>query len=317
MVAATISQRPIPGTDLRASAIGLSLDPRAIASPEASASLAAVLRRARERGVTLFDVPEGAGSDRAERLLAAAFPAPDPDLVVMVQRSTSGLASTRREEGDRTAEGDRSALARSVRDSNRRLAPHRVRLVDWVPSDDDPEARLRLELASLGTTEGVSAVVRRVVPRAVPTRPLGPPDSAELWSGSFSVIDRRLAPWLEDRSETGSVGFFARDPLGGGRLDGSRLVEASGPRRPEVGPVRVRELEREFAPVLALGFLTEGRRRTLAQASLRFVLRWPWVTAALVPLPAPERVDEILGAESAPELDADELRRVGQLAFDD
>jgi aryl-alcohol dehydrogenase-like predicted oxidoreductase len=83
------------------------------------------------------------------------------------------------------------------------------------------------------------------------------------------------------------------------------------PVAPEARPADMRRLRREFEPVLRLGFLTEGGRRTLAQAALRFVLRWPWVVTCVIPLPPPERFEEILGFGSAPEISDEELARLG------
>ncbi|MFI5415572.1 MAG: hypothetical protein ACHQ16_08000, partial [Candidatus Lutacidiplasmatales archaeon] len=61
------------------------------------------------------------------------------------------------------------------------------------------------------------------------------------------------------------------NPLADGRLDGRWLSEGTlaqdGPPR----PMDLASLQQAFAPVLPLGFLTAGRRRTLAQAAVGFV----------------------------------------------
>jgi aryl-alcohol dehydrogenase-like predicted oxidoreductase len=140
--------------------------------------------------------------------------------------------------------------------------------------------------------------------------PTVPADRPALLSGSFSLLELGLLSPLAERSTQGPIGFFARDPLGSGRLDGSRFDRSLANRRPEAGPVDVGVLRREFAPVLELDFLTEGGRRTLAQASLGFVLRWPWTCATIVPLPSPERLNDLLAADQAPAITDAEADRV-------
>jgi aryl-alcohol dehydrogenase-like predicted oxidoreductase len=315
--AVPVSRRPVPGTTLSVSAIGLSLDPAAATTPDSGRTLAALVRAARARGVTLFDLPEGPGADRLERTIATALPRSDPDLTIIAQRSTVGIEADPRPRSPPPEPADPGGwLARSIDASNRRLAPHRIRLIDWIPTEGDDRSTVDASLEGVRASHGIESVVRRISPGSGPAPGGGPTARVPLYSGGLSLLDTRLLRWLAPGASDGRWGFFARDPLGSGRLDGSRLVEASTPRRPDAGPVRVRELEREFAPVLSLGFLTDGRRRTLAQASLRFVLRALWVCSAIVPMPAPERLDEVLRAESVPELTDDEVERLQHLTTD-
>jgi len=124
------------------------------------------------------------------------------------------------------------------------------------------------------------------------------------------VLDHSLLPTLRTLAERATLGFFARDPLAGGRLDGTRFERTVADRGPAARPPSLRELEREFAPVLSLGFLSEGRGRTLAQAALAFVLYWPWVCSAVVPLPRVERLRELADAMSRPPLAEVEIARL-------
>jgi L-glyceraldehyde 3-phosphate reductase len=304
----------VPGSELEVSAIGFSLDGGSAGTPDALRSVGALLRAARARGVTTFDLPEGPDADRLERLIAGAFPDPDPMISIIAQRSAVGIESGVRPHGGAVESPEsRDRLGRSIDASNRRLAPQRVGLLEWTATEGEDPKEIDEALTAARGSHGVTAVIRRTSAGEGPTPPSTTVGSTELLSGSLSLLDTRLLRRLEPAASTGRIGFFARDPLGAGRLDGTRLSESVAPRRPDAGPVRVRELEREFAPVLALGFLTEGRRRTLAQASIRFVLRFPWVCSALVPTPSPERLDEVLRSESVPELSASELERLDQL----
>ena len=135
--------------------------------------------------------------------------------------------------------------------------------------------------------------------------------SPSLVTGSLSLLETDLIPTFESASVGERAGLIAYDPFAGGRLDGSRFAEQSLLPGPATGPVDVRRLHEEFDPVLRLGFLTEGRRRTLGQGALQFVLAWPWVVTTVVPLPSPERFDELLGYAARPPLTEEEMERIG------
>lgn len=310
MAVAPISRRAIPGTGRSASAVGLVLESASVRNAGAVDGLVRILRNARERGVTTFELPSEPGADLLERAIAAAFPQPDPRLAIISERSSEGL-STRpaKASGDEGEPAPTGSLRAAVEASNRRLDPQAIHLIDWVAREGDEDA-YESELARLRIDGVVDAVVRRVGGAATPESRAS---AGGLWSGSLSLLDERTERRLGSITAAPGFGFFARDPFDGGRLDGRRLTDSVSPRRPDVGPVRLRELEQEFAPVLSLGFLTEGRKRTLAQAAIQYVLRRPWVCSVLVPLPAPERLAEVLAAESAPPLSDEELARLAEV----
>lgn len=284
-------------------------------TPASDRRAVAVLQKARSLGVTTFQLPATSVSRRAERLLTTAFPSADDKLVLLVERSVPTLAQ---EAGGGMAGPPEGALEerlrRSVRECAERLHPLGVNLLQWRHAPDayppleevvEVLERLRREGAYGGWTLSVPS--DGPLPRAGRATALG---GAALYSGPFSLLNPALLRPLSERAQTGLIGLFAEDPFGGGRLDGSRFAESVADRRPGARPANLRELQREFDPVLRLGFLTEGHRRTMAQASLRFVLQWPWVCSALVPLPSPERLVELAGAEATPPLSEGEVARL-------
>ncbi len=313
-----VSYRSVAGTRLRSSVIGLRVEAPVSATSPSDQRNVALLANARSRGITTFDVGEGAGSQRAERWIRSAFPSVDPDLLVLVHRSPALLAQKGARDRSSPQGGDLETLLRhSLEQSAERLRPHSVGLLLWQPSaeagaplGEEVSALERLKTDGMFAGWGLS-----IPPGGTVSESAAPGEPAPaLLSATLSPLDSRLLPPLAERGSHGPLGFFAQDPLGGGRLDGTRFAESVVDRRPDRRPVNVRELHREFAPVLGLGFLTERRNRTLAQASLRFVLRWHWVCSALVPLPSPERLDEIIGTESSPPLSDEEVDRILRLS---
>ncbi len=262
-----------------------------------------------------FALPAGAGAARAERLLAAALPTEDPDCVVLAPRSFSSLAESSARSSSAPDVDFEAGLRRSLEASNRRLSPQHVGLLEWrlepVGGPSLPDAVSAFE--RLRSQAVVTAWVLALAPGAPPSEPSFEDSSARtsLYSGALSILEPRETGALAERAAApGPFGFFARDPLGGGRLDGSRFVASMADRRPDAPPVPVRELRLEFDPVLRLGFLTAGRPRTLAQSALQFLYRWPWVCSALVPLPSPERLPELLRAATTPALTDSEVARI-------
>jgi aryl-alcohol dehydrogenase-like predicted oxidoreductase len=310
----TVSRRDVPGTKLRASSIGFRIDPPSPGGSVSEPRRAALLANARARGITTYDVGQGASARRAERLLGAAFPTTDPDLLFLVHRSAAELVEEgTREHGNSTELDLEARLRRSLEPSAERLRPQSIGLLVWHDASERsvPSAEVVSALDHL-VKERRIAGWGRWVPSGSSVSEWAETDAggAELLVGSLSPLDPSFVPQLTDRASRSSLGFFAEDPLGSGRLDGTRFARSIVDRRPDARPLNVRELRREFDPVLRLGFLTEGKQRTLAQASLKFVLRWPWVSSALVPLPAPERLDELLAAELVPDLTETDVERI-------
>lgn len=302
--------RSVPGTRIQTSAVGVRIDAARLGPPGSDAHVAPLIARLRGLGITTFELGAGSGALRAERLLATALPAADEDLVILARRSLSDLSRERR----RAPSGDLVAsLRESLEASASRLAPHRVRLVIWHPTADGgsgvPEVAPALEqLRSEGVIDGWV----RQVPRAasLPSEPYSATQPSPLFAGRLSLLEHDLLPTLADRASHGGIGYFADDPYGQGRLDGTRLPAGLGDRPAGSGPPSLSELQREFDPVLRLGFLTGQSRRTLSQAALRFATHWPWVCSALVPLPRPERLAELEQFEATPDLTDAEISRV-------
>ncbi|MGP8159037.1 MAG: hypothetical protein ACLPWO_05465 [Thermoplasmata archaeon] len=303
----TISRRPVPGTERFFSAVAVSVDPPAVAPPSADARTVTLLRRARERGVTTFDVATARFPERAERLIAAAFPASDPDLEVIVGRSGDSLARERSARGpSRPIEDLEAALEESLEQSGRRLAPAPVSVVEWTPETGGSPADAHEPTPLPPIPSGRADLLWAVRLLSPPTAPPNTGRSPALFAGELSLLDRELVSGFDPANKKLEASVIARNPFSNGRLDGSRFAAAAMLAGPGAGPIDLRRLRADFEPVLALGFLTKTRRRTLAQAALRFVLGWPWVVTSVIPLPTPERFEEILGFESSPPFSDDE-----------
>jgi hypothetical protein len=132
--ASRVEQRRLAGVSRTFSALTISVDPPSVAPPAADARMVALLRRARDRGVTMFDVASARFPARAEKLIANAFPSPDPELGAIVGRSIESLARGHGRVEDPSSLGSLdAALSASLSQSRGRLAPVTVCFVEWDP----------------------------------------------------------------------------------------------------------------------------------------------------------------------------------------
>jgi aryl-alcohol dehydrogenase-like predicted oxidoreductase len=309
-----IEQRRIPGASVTSSLLGIALDPSSIVSPATDRGLTASLRRARRRGITTFDLGHRGSLAGAERLIAAAFPDPDPALLFILGRSWSHPSNDRWPLGESPGGPTDSVrdLEITLPEDVRRLSRHGSVMVDFDAGEASLErVREAARILDHHRNERLIAGWSRHQRAETPGSSADSGESPPVLSVELSLLDPSTLGPLRARATRGPLGVIVRNPFSGGRLDGTRFAATLGERGPRSSPPDVRSLHAEFDPVLRLGFLTRERRRTLAQATLLFLFRWPWVSTVIVPVPRPERWEEILGAASMPPLEPAELEEIG------
>ncbi len=295
--ALSMPRRPLPRRGPTVSLLGFVVEPMGPAGAASDRAMIERLRQARNSGVTLFDTAGSREPARARALVAAAFPQPDPDLVVMLagpeETDPLRLPSRPRRLSETSSPPPAGPISFSTITE---VGPLRAR--DPVASDAMPPA----------------TPIAPDSPRAVRLEPgaesLPQPVPSGLYVGPFSLLDLRLSALFEGDPGGQPVGLIARDPFAGGRLDGSRFAGGWLELGPSAAPHPLRSLSGEFEPVLRLGFLTAHRTRTLAQAALQYIAIHRWVVSILAPLPPAERLEELLSSFSRPALTPEDLARV-------
>jgi aryl-alcohol dehydrogenase-like predicted oxidoreductase len=311
-----VGRRAVPGTPRTASVFGLALDPPAVAPPEADRQLVALLRKARAEGVTVFDVSGSAHRPHAERLIATAFPHFDPELLVIVTGEVPGAGyadPSGRSAPSSPAPDVAETLSKSLAQSRRRLSPQVPGILEGRvdTGEADGGAAAGRTLAGLASSQELVGWMPRLAPDRSAFSEGVSHEASHLFSTELSLLEPSLATSVDELFEAREFGVFARDPFAGGRLDGTRFAASVVDRALPGRPLDLRALRAEFDPVLRLGFLSLPHRRTLAQAALQFLLSRAWVTSILLPIPRPERWEEIFGAEEVEPLTGEELRRLG------
>ncbi len=292
---------PYPGAPFQLSRLAFSVPTSARAG--LGGPLVGLLRQAHRAGVTTFDLTAAEDPRAAETLLAAALPGTDASVVVIVPSPEARTARGPPGPGPWPAPPPSATATASSRVPG---FPRLIELSSPEGSSPTTEPAATVAATSRGRTTAPFAVrcasrddVRRAVARHGPC----------LISGAFSLLKRSLLTGAVDAHAGEILGWIARDPFAGGRLDGSRFAGAGGAARPGPPP-SLRELNAEFAPVAPLRFLARRGERTLAQAALWFARAGPRVVSVVAPLPVPERWREIAEFDRAPSLTGEELARI-------
>ena len=263
-------------------------------------SLVAALRQASAIGVDVFDLTYARPREAAELALAQAFPPGSPAPVCLVP--VGGAV------GSRPAMPGRDGLEGTLPWSEDLQRLRRTSL-DVAILSDPPEGglsadpRLRLlasaraasEVRAWGVAWRRSGAAGRGMAQALA-------EGATVLAAPYHLLDPAALAGIEEMLGAREVSVVVHDPFARGRLDGTLLRE--GPAR-TTGIPRVTdmaELHRSFDLVTRLGFLTEGRRRTLPQAALQFALRPACVASVLVPLAPPDILASYAHLEAVPEL---------------
>jgi aryl-alcohol dehydrogenase-like predicted oxidoreductase len=125
----------------------------------------------------------------------------------------------------------------------------------------------------------------------------------------FNILRQEAKNQLFREAAKSNVGIIAREPLANGFLAGKLRAESNFP----IGDIR-HNFPPEYISQLAMAtgslrFL-ESNSRTLAQASLRFVIDHKDVSTVIPGIKTPEQVSEDLASSEAPALTGEELLRI-------
>lgn len=240
--------------------------------------------------------------------LAQAFPSPTDTMVLLVPPPGEGPSSTHARPLPAPLSGE-PPTAGGVS-----LAGfHRIVEGRFDPRSHQTFDAFVASLVRLREAPDVLDVCVRCSTREELERAARHPESP-LLSADHSLLEPTLLGSPPVADEGGGPRCLARNVFSDGKLDGSAWgSEASPSGSPRNPPRSVRDLEAGFRDVLELSFLTERGDRTLAQAALSFAVSSPWVLGAVLLLPSPARLEEVLGFRDAPKLSDRELDRVRAL----
>lgn len=252
----------------------------------------AVVRHARTAGIGLIHAGTGPGAEALVPAIEQALER-DPSTAVIVRR---------------TLELRAPAAAGGTR------APRPARFVEWdAGATPRPQWTARAEAlhALVGRVEadawGFALERGHDGPEVAPAIAAARPAWVRL---PFHLLSAPATRALVDELGRQGDSLIASDPFAGGRLNGELLRAPVLDRPKPTRPLDLDATRREYAPLLALAFLTEARTRTMAAAALQYLLHRPPVSAVLVPIRAREEIDQIVEMRASPRLSEEERARI-------
>jgi L-glyceraldehyde 3-phosphate reductase len=130
------------------------------------------------------------------------------------------------------------------------------------------------------------------------------------------MFNRWIEDGLTDVLEEEGIGCIPFSPLAQGLLTGRYLVGIpAGSRATQGKSMNDRMLSEEtLGRIRALHGIAERRGQSLAQMAIRWVLRDPRVTSALIGASSVAQLEDSLKALDGPDLSADELAEIDRYA---
>jgi L-glyceraldehyde 3-phosphate reductase len=278
----------------------------------------AIVRRAFDRGVTHLDLannygpPPGSAEEAMGRILDLDLRPHRDELVISTK---AGYDMWPGPYGDW---GSRKYLIASLDQSLKRLGLEYVDI--FYSHRPDPETPLEETMGALDQAvrqgkavyAGISNYDAEATARAAEIlRGMGTP--CVIHQAKYSMFERWIEMDLVDVLEREGIGCIAFSPLAQGLLtdrylegipEGSRAAKSHGfLHREHVTRERV-------AQARQLNEIARERGQTLAQMALRWVLRRPVVTSALIGASSVQQLDDNLDCLKAAELSDDELTQI-------
>jgi L-glyceraldehyde 3-phosphate reductase len=277
----------------------------------------AMVRRAFDRGVTHFDLannygpPPGSAEENFGKMLALDLKPYRDELII------SSKAGYYMWPGPYGEWGSRKYLVASLDQSLRRMGLDYVDI--FYSHRPDPETPLEETMGALdqivrsGKALYVGISSYNAAQTAEATRILksmGTP--CLIHQPAYNILNRWIEEGVTDILRSEGVGCIAFCPLAQGLLTNRYLAEVPADSRAAKshGALSTAEVERQLPRLRALAKVAEARGQSLAGMSLKWVLRDPVVTSALIGTSSVRQLDENLDALAAPDLTADELKAI-------
>jgi aryl-alcohol dehydrogenase-like predicted oxidoreductase len=312
--------RTLPRTDVTVSEVGFGVWTLATGwwGDHDDREAVALLRAALERGITLFDTADSYGNGRGETILADAFGGRRDEVVYSTKVGYDWYTHSG-PRGQRELPHDWSPafVRRSCERSLERLGTDRIDVyqlhnprMDAIDSDElfatledlVAEGKVRTYGVSLGPKigwrdEGLAALRRPITSLTIIHNLLEQDPGLDLVAGARDA----------------GTGVFVRVPHSSGMLEGKYTSETTFPPSDHRSHRPRSWLLEGLQKIETLGFLTEGRPHTLAQAALKWLLAEPLVMTTLPNIYSLEQLDEFAAAPDLPDLSDEDLARVAEL----
>lgn len=315
--------RTYPGTDISASEVGFGLWTLAAGwwGDFTDEEAIALMHRAFDLGITLFDSGDTYGNGRADELLGRAFAGRRDRVTITTKVGYDFYAhpDARRGQQEIPHNADPAYIRSAVEKSLRRMSTDVIDVVSYhnaheehVPDDAiwetleqlRQEGKVRAWGGALGPSngylfEGLDLVRERGV-------------------RNLQLINNVLEPFpgqilTEAAEASGRTGIQVRVTHSSGMLEGKYTEETQFAKNDHRRHRPRSWLLNGLKKIEALRFLHEGKDMTLGQAALKWLLASPAVMTTLPNIYNVEQLEEFAAASDKPDLTPEELAKVAEL----
>ena len=286
-----------------------------------------LLQRALGLGITFYDTADVYGDGLGETILAKAFRGKRDDVVIATKFGYDFYAHPGVQPGQRERPQDWSPayIRKACEASLSRLATDRIDLyqfhnprIDTLQRADvfaemerlKAEGKVRHYGAALGPAIDVRQVEEArvsVVERRMPVQII------------YNLLEQQIGRPLIAPASAGGVGLLVRVPHSSGLLEGRYTRDTTFDKNDHrffrvSSDARKRAwLDEGLKKVDTLAFLTEGGRRTIAQAAIRWILAEPCFASVLPNIYEEAQLEEFAAASGVADLSREELERAASL----
>jgi aryl-alcohol dehydrogenase-like predicted oxidoreductase len=315
--------RTYPGTDIRASEVGFGLWTLAAGwwGEFTDEQAVAMLHRAFDLGITLYDSGDTYGNGRADEILGKAFGDRRDQVTITTKVGYDWYnhLDARRGQQEIPHNPDPAFIRMAVEQSLQRMGTDVLDIVSYhntkeehVPDDAiwetlqrlQDEGKIRAWGGALGPSngylfEGLDLIRKRGVK-------------------NLQLINNVLEPFpgqilTEAAEQTGSTGIQVRVTHSSGMLEGKYTADTEFAKNDHRRHRPRSWLTNGLKKLEALEWLHEGRGMTIGQAALKWLLASPVVMTTLPNIYNEEQLEEFAAASDLPDLTADDLSRIAEL----
>jgi len=315
--------RTYPGTDISTSEVGFGVWTLAAGwwGDFTDNEAIALLHRAYDLGITLFDTADTYGNGRADELVGRAFAGRRDKVTISskVGYDFYNHPDARRGQQEIPHNPDPAFLREAVEKQLRRLGTDTIDVLAFhnvkenhVPDDGiwdtfqrlQDEGKVRSWGGALGPSngylfEGMDLIRHRRVK-------------------SLQLINNILEPFpgqnlTEEAERTGWTGIQVRVTHSSGMLEGKYTEDTEFAKNDHRRHRPRSWLVNGLKKLEALRWLHEGRDMTIGQAALKWLLASPAVVTTLPNIYNVEQLEEFAAASDLPDLSADDLARIAEL----
>jgi aryl-alcohol dehydrogenase-like predicted oxidoreductase len=259
-----------------------------------------------DAGVTLFDTADVYGAGKSEVLIGRALGSKRDRVVIATKVGNRTTA-----DGEWVKDFSKAWILEGIEASLRRLKMDCVDLYQLHSatdtahySDETFEALEALKVQGKIRFYGISVGPFAHGPWVIRNTP------ADVIQVVYNMLEREPEQELLPLAKERNIGIIARVPLASGFLSGKFTPETRFPandhRSRTYPPEKTQAM---LARVARLGFLTEGKRKTLAQAALQYCLAHPALSAVIPGAKTPEQARANAAASDGTLLTGDEIAR--------